>query len=57
MMAFWMPIIIAALAALNGMLAAYSYKRYKSWGHPAVKARVRVTSVMLLVSLFLFVYL
>jgi hypothetical protein len=57
MMAFWMPIIIAALAALNGMLAAYSYKQYKSWGHPAVKARVRVTSVMLLVSLFLFVYL
>jgi hypothetical protein len=57
MMAFWMPIIIMALAALNGVLALYSYKQYQSWGHPAVKARIRVTGVMLLVSLFLFVYL
>ncbi|MEJ2622587.1 MAG: hypothetical protein P8163_20765 [Candidatus Thiodiazotropha sp.] len=52
-----MPIIIAALATLNGMLALYSYKQYQSWGHPAVKARVRVTGTMLLVSLFLFIYL
>jgi hypothetical protein len=57
MMAFWMPIMIMALAALNGVLALYSYKQYQSWGHPAVKARIRVTGVMLLVSLFLFVYL
>ncbi|MCW4232673.1 MAG: hypothetical protein N0C78_08620 [Candidatus Thiodiazotropha taylori] len=56
-MAFWMPIIIAAVALLNGLLAIYSYKQYHSWGHPAVKARIRVTGVMLLVSLFLFFYL
>ncbi|MCG7949086.1 MAG: hypothetical protein N0E55_08090 [Candidatus Thiodiazotropha taylori] len=52
-----MPIIIAVVALLNGLLAIYSYKQYHSWGHPAVKARIRVTGVMLLVSLFLFFYL
>ncbi|MES9831291.1 MAG: hypothetical protein ABW139_03525 [Candidatus Thiodiazotropha sp. DIVDIV] len=56
-MAFWMPLIILGLATLNGILALNGFKQHQTWSHPAVKARLRVTGIMFLVSLFLFVYL
>lgn len=56
-MALWIPLIFLGIAILNGILALYSYKQYQQWHHPAVKARLRVTGVMLLVSVFLLFYL
>jgi hypothetical protein len=56
-MALWMPLIMLGLALFNGALALSSFRQHQSWGHPAVKARLRVTGVMLVVSLFLSVYL
>jgi hypothetical protein len=52
-----MPLLFAGLAILHGIWALNDYRKHQDWRYPAVKARMRITGVMMLVSLFLYFYL
>ncbi len=50
----WILGLFAALALLYFGLGMQQFRRLESWNHPAVKARIRVAGVLLLVTLLLF---
>ena len=52
-----MPLLFAGIAVIHAVWALRDVEKLGGMKHPAVKARLRVAAVMMLISLFLFFYL
>ncbi|MET0026322.1 MAG: hypothetical protein ABW101_01695 [Candidatus Thiodiazotropha sp.] len=50
-----LPWLFCALALLYFALGLQQKRRFDSWQHPAVKARMRVSGVLFLVTFLLFI--